>query len=245
MRFQTRGVSSATSARMTNVTSHCRALSRTSFTPNGTSLPAGAGGTTGGLAASDGVSISELEVDERPSSGRTQAQVEYHAYCAADTDETALEKLAKSRFIQQFVHPYDGHQPKHQRRDVRILPGGGEGPPHDQQGITQRFRAEEYPGERNEQEHPRLLDHLRDALAVNGRPLQFARNQHAQPMQDAPNHKRPGRAVPDAGDEERDKEIPIRLKAPVPVASQRNVHIVPEPTGETDVPTRPELAQAG
>src|SRR5437879_8157823 len=51
--------------------------------------------------------------------------------------------------------------------------------------------------------------------------------------------------MPNAGEEERQKQIAIGVECPVTVSTQRNVNIISEPTGEADVPAGPELAQAG
>src|SRR5690242_21187667 len=64
-------------------------------------------------------------------------------------------------------------------------------------------------------------------------------------MQGSPNHKRPGRSVPNAGNQESDKEVPISVQSAAAVSSQGDVHVIAEPTRKTDMPARPELAEPG
>ena len=50
--------------------------------------------------------------------------------------------------------------------------------------------------------------------------------------------------MPEAAQEHRDHEVPVRVDRPVPVAPERDVEVVPEPARQRDVPARPELAEA-
>src|SRR2546430_12818340 len=64
-------------------------------------------------------------------------------------------------------------------------------------------------------------------------------------MESSPDEEGPGRTVPDAGNEEGQKQIPVHVEGAVFVSSERNIDIVPEPGRKADVPARPEIAQPG
>ena len=63
-------------------------------------------------------------------------------------------------------------------------------------------------------------------------------------MEGTPDHKRPIRAVPDAGDEEREEQVAVGQQPAAAVPAQGDVHVVAEPGRQADMPARPEFAQA-
>ncbi len=65
------------------------------------------------------------------------------------------------------------------------------------------------------------------------------------PVQSAPADVGPGRSVPQPADDHRDHEVGVGAPRAAPVASQREVDVVPQPAGKGYVPPPPELAQAG
>src|SRR5699024_4439480 len=68
---------------------------------------------------------------------------------------------------------------------------------------------------------------------------------HAQHTeQRAPRDERPLRAVPQAADEERQKEVPQVARSPAAAAAERDVDVVLKPRGERDVPAAPEILDA-
>src|SRR2546426_1165677 len=56
-----------------------------------------------------------------------------------------------------------------------------------------------------------------------------------------PRHEGPGRAVPEAAEEEDEPEVEVGAGGAVAIAPEGNVEIVAKPRGERDVPPPPEL----
>ena len=67
----------------------------------------------------------------------------------------------------------------------------------------------------------------------------FSRQQHK--VVKTPADKVPVRAVPDAGEQLHDEQVQDLPLEPLAVAAQRDIHILPEPTGQGHVPAPPEL----
>ena len=67
--------------------------------------------------------------------------------------------------------------------------------------------------------------------------------QHA--LIDAPEHERPGRAVPEAADDHRQHQVAVERSRAAAAAAQRDVEVVAEPGREADVPAGPEVLRAG
>jgi hypothetical protein len=65
-----------------------------------------------------------------------------------------------------------------------------------------------------------------------------------RPVQGAPQHECPARAVPDTGDQHGKQQVADGQERAVPVAAERDVDIVAHPARERDVPAAPELAEA-
>ena len=57
----------------------------------------------------------------------------------------------------------------------------------------------------------------------------------------APDDERPGRAVPEAGQQEDDEQVAVGRGAAAPVAAERDVDVVAEPARERHVPAPPEV----
>src|ERR1039457_5543728 len=68
-------------------------------------------------------------------------------------------------------------------------------------------------------------------------------DQHAA-LIEAPQHEIPCGAVPQSAQHHRQHQVAVCLCLPEPVASQREIEIVPQPTGKTDVPSIPEVLGA-
>ena len=62
-----------------------------------------------------------------------------------------------------------------------------------------------------------------------------------QKIEEAPAKKRPVGPVPYAGEQPHNEEIPVGPPRALPASAQGDVHIVPEPGGQGDVPPPPEL----
>ena len=67
----------------------------------------------------------------------------------------------------------------------------------------------------------------------------FQQQQHG--VVHAPQHKVPAGAVPQSGEEPDDGNVQQLAAQPLAVAAQRDIHILPEPCGQADVPAPPEL----
>ena len=108
-------------------------------------------------------------------------------------------------------------------------------------------RAEEDPSEVNECERKAPAQKRRELarmarFAVVPREQVFDQLTHA--VDAPPQHERPVRAVPQAGDQERDQQVQPPPALPLAVAAERNVEIIAEPRGQRDVPAAPEIADA-
>src|SRR5438067_209974 len=80
-------------------------------------------------------------------------------------------------------------------------------------------------------------------------PLRMAAAQHPLhdqigPMQRAPEDERPARAVPESAEEHGDHQVAVRAPSSAAIAAQRDIEVITQPTGERDVPARPEFAEA-
>src|SRR5262249_28727998 len=147
---------------------HCPEFSRTSLTPNGTSLQAASGPGAGALAVVVGASILKLEIDKSAPSGGTKAQIDDHCHSDADANQIGLQPLPEIGFIQQFVKPDHSDQQEHQGGDLRVPPDGSEDPAHNQKCIAERFSAEKDPGKGHENENSGLLQEFGHSLAIKG-----------------------------------------------------------------------------
>ena len=67
----------------------------------------------------------------------------------------------------------------------------------------------------------------------------FKTQQHEEPQ--TPADKRPVCPVPEPCEAPDDKKVPNQLPLRAPAAAERDVHIVPEPGGQTHVPPAPEI----
>ena len=66
------------------------------------------------------------------------------------------------------------------------------------------------------------------------------------PLIGAPEHERPGRAVPEPADDHRQHQVAVELQhVPPRLPPERDVEVVAEPGREADVPARPEVLRAG
>src|SRR4051794_5564549 len=62
-------------------------------------------------------------------------------------------------------------------------------------------------------------------------------------MKQAPDDKRPGRAVPEAANEHHDHEVDHSARRTKPVSAQRNVEVIAQESGERDVPPPPKIGE--
>src|SRR3954463_3682386 len=193
---QSRGTNRTAAATTRNEASHCRQLSRTSFSPKGTSATDTGGPGAIGFVAT--FSILKLEIDEGTAAGGAEAQIKNHTDHHAHPDETGFQCLAEARFIKELVNPDQEHQRDHQGRNIGIPPPGGADASDNQECIAEGFSSKKDPGERNEREDGCLFDEFGDALPVSCGALEFACDQNSQAVQGSPNHKGPCSPVPDA-----------------------------------------------
>src|SRR6185369_1280328 len=188
--------------------------------------------------------ISELKINERSAFGREGTQIKNDQHGASDADPAGVENLFEARLVGELIKPNHPHQQEHERRNLWIAPGTREDPREDQGGVAQRFGSEENPGEANEEERCQLFGQAWHAFAIKCRPLQFARDENSGRVQHAPNHKRPGRPMPDSRNEKGEEQIAVGEERSPAVSAERNIDIVAEPGGKADVPSGPEIAQA-
>ena len=62
-------------------------------------------------------------------------------------------------------------------------------------------------------------------------------------MQQAPNDKRPGRAVPETSKKHHDHEIQRHPKRRDLIAAERNVKVIAQERGQRNVPAPPEIGE--
>src|SRR5262249_8357604 len=105
--------------------------------------------------------------------------------------------------------------------------------------LAQGFGAEEHPADHEDEDGIRV---------PRGRPQPLEQAAEAEALEheeaaviEPPCHEGPGRAVPEAAEEEDEPEVEIRAGGAVTVAPEGDVEIVAEPRGERDVPPAPEL----
>ena len=65
--------------------------------------------------------------------------------------------------------------------------------------------------------------------------------QEKQGMEGAPDDESPVGPVPQSAHQEDDERVPDNLRLRAAAAAQRDIHVIPEPSGQGDVPTPPEL----
>ena len=120
--------------------------------------------------------------------------------------------------------------------------------------LPQTIRPENQEGKGNQQIAGQLPQQTQPtAVFRNAYPLQqplpetqaHGSRHQIQPMQQSPSHIRGAGAMPYAAEREHHQGIEILAGQPFPVASQRDVYIVPEPGAEGDMPAPPELLNGG
>jgi hypothetical protein len=62
-----------------------------------------------------------------------------------------------------------------------------------------------------------------------------------EPVEAAPDHERPGRAVPQAAEHHRDHQVRERARLRTAIATERDVQVVAKPCRQADVPVTPEF----
>ena len=86
---------------------------------------------------------------------------------------------------------------------------------------------------------------------VHGRSTKPGRSRHqrsttsARPVDPAPDDERPAGAVPEAADEHRQHQVPVREERPAAVPAERDVEVVAQPARERHVPAPPEVRDRG
>ena len=71
-----------------------------------------------------------------------------------------------------------------------------------------------------------------------------ALDDQADAVDAAPHHERPRRAVPQAAEQHREHEVPVRVPAAAAVAAEGDVEVVAQPARQRHVPAAPEVLQA-
>ena len=126
------------------------------------------------------------------------------------------------------------------RSGINKAPGAdAEHPAQPHKGAAQIRREEEHPANDDQQEgsqDPQELGYLLQKILQH----EFFQQQNTA-VEQAPEDKVPVGPVPDAGEGPDDQQITDGHTLSSPAATQRNVHIVPEPGTQRDMPAAPEL----
>ena len=118
------------------------------------------------------------------------------------------------------------------------------------QRLLNTIRSEEYPRYINENKRSKCLiqsmakrlsvKHKHFYHAVTHRPKRIARNL-IKPVKQTPYNKRPLSTMPQTTDKEHNQQIEILSCLSLSASSQRNIQVIPEPTGQADMPSSPEF----
>ena len=76
-----------------------------------------------------------------------------------------------------------------------------------------------------------------------GRQPSARSTQRPDAVDPAPDHERPGGAVPEPAEEHRQHEVAVRRDPSLPVAAERDVEVVAQPARERHVPAAPEVLE--
>ena len=115
-------------------------------------------------------------------------------------------------------------------------------------GVVEVVRAEEHPGDvhqrirQDAQEQPPGPRFPQRELAPGL--LHEPLADQEQPVQSAPDDKRPGGAVPQAAEQHRQHQVDVGAARALAVAAQRHVEVVAQPGRQRDVPASPEVREA-
>ena len=88
----------------------------------------------------------------------------------------------------------------------------------------------------------RAASALRPADAGSAPARNWRVHDQEQPVQPAPQHEVPRRAVPQPAQQHRRHQVDIAPRLAAPVAAQRDIDVVAQETAQRDVPAAPELA---
>src|ERR1044071_1362937 len=113
------------------------------------------------------------------------------------------------------------------------------------------LRAKEDPPQtgqvKDEKDQERGGNDRRNAQRANGALVgrrEQALQDEVEAVQSAPGHEGPVRAMPQAAQEHRQHQVAHGAQRAAAVSAERDVAVIAKPTGERDVPARPELAEA-
>ena len=107
---------------------------------------------------------------------------------------------------------------------------------HVAHGLGQILRVEEDEAEGDDQQHIDVPDHLGPGLDIDHLLHQKQTGEHQ-----APEHKGPGRTVPQAREHPHEEDVSEPLGLAHPAAAQGDIQVIPEPAAQGHVPTPPEL----
>ena len=187
-----------------------------------------------------------MEVDERivaPLQVIDEAYRNQHVDGAPQRERDEAPRPADGPLVfaqQKFGH-VDRVQPDDERECLVAHDVIGVGVDHFPGHVERHVEAggvKEHPGpggdmEENEHGHDPVdaaaADRFDPLPAVQAERHPVHRLQHA--VDAAPDDERPHRAVPQAGDEHRDDQVQVKADAPLAVAAQADVDIVPDPAG--------------
>ena len=139
--------------------------------------------------------------------------------------------------------PHVGVDLRDARRAAEDLTG-------DRARVVEVGRAEEDAAEDHELEGQHDLEHVRPAR-VGARPAAALAvvapgpgGDDRERLEVAVDHEGPAGAMPEADEEERDPQVDVGARRPLPRAAEREIEVVTQPGAERHVPAPPEVADA-
>ena len=118
------------------------------------------------------------------------------------------------------------------------MPRKREQPRHINAKLRQIGDRKRHPAERNNKQYIKMTDHPAFIQQAQQKELFY---QQAAKQNPAPDQEVIIRPVPQRGKAPHHKQIEKGARLSLPVASQRNVYIFPEPSAERNMPSAPEF----
>src|ERR1700722_13995801 len=197
---------------------------------------------------------SEAEVDEGSNAGRAESINEHET--GRDARRLPGERQALEAAQNRAVHIWadvlradtgEDREEHGGRNERRRLPPGGEEPFDHLCCTREGVGAEEDPREaddveRHQPSYPPGGGSV-PAHAARGAPPVVDESLAGEPsaVDPAPRDERPGGAMPEAPQQHRHHQVPIREEPPAAIAAERDVEVVPKPARERHVPATPEV----
>lgn len=152
-------------------------------------------------------------------------------------------------FLEPFHEPEGGAQDDKGEKSSAGHGNPGEVEEHGRQkgdDLRHGVGAEQEPAQANDMEHENPLQEGQPGGSGCGLLAGEERGNKAVDDEDgsligAPEYKRPGGAMPETAQQHGEHEIAVGMEGAMAIAAEGNVHIVPQPSGQADVPAAPKL----